>query len=390
MIRVGLAIGRRSSMIVAVQDGRIVYEREGEKPGDLLSGLPASLKVRPITVGLHSGLAASDDAWPAPSGFKTRELSEVVPVLLEARAAGETLEGLSVDARLEAGSVMSLGVPTEALRALLAEARACGLRIGSVTSLAAALAQVYSGQGGLSLVWAGMRIEVASRASWESSPLDRPMTPEEESARVGDLSPAQKAGFAVATADVEALPNALRGLPEAPRALGQVFYRPLVGLGLAASLLLLALGTLVRAHAERARLELEAADALEAGLLSKHFPGRPAVRGELSKSVREKVRETGQTSQDAGAFPSAFRFFREIGKYLPEVEPLGLALETIDVTPEGGRLVATVEAPPKEPLKNAALLEGRLNDSPLLIARGDFESREKDVQVRLKLDYRSR
>ena len=73
---------------------------------------------------------------------------------------------------------------------------------------------------------------------------------------------------------------------------------------------------------------------------------------------------------------------------MPEPEALGLTLESLDLAPDGGRISARLPAVKEDPLKNASQLESRLNQSSRMTARGDYEVRDGQVQVRLRMDYK--
>lgn len=406
-IKIGIAIGRRAARLVAVGGDRRVctlrFDREvARSPGtppsvvlaELLAELPEAFKKQGIAVALSSGDLACDDVWKAPEGLRARDVAAVAPVLLEARATGETLEQLAIDVRLGAGELAAVALGTKELLELGLKARDRGVRLSLVTSLTAAIADVFAREGNAAIGWAGQRVEVErkdGKLAWRSVPLDGA----EESALATlaiaglALAPGQAAALAVALADPEVVPDALRGAPDAPRTFGERFRIPLRALGAAAALFLAALGLFFRAEGNRFQAELAVAEQAERSLWKRQFPDRPPVRGEFLRTAKERLRDSGQALGDA-ATPSAFHFFMDLGKHLPDAEALGLTLETLDVSPEGGRMSAAVASVPGDVLRNAALLEAKVNESSKMTARGDYEARERDVQVRLKMDYRSR
>jgi hypothetical protein len=103
--------------------------------------------------------------------------------------------------------------------------------------------------------------------------------------------------------------------------------------------------------------------------------------------MRERLSDLGEIPGSTD-FPSALAFWGEIGKRMPDPEAIGMTLESLDLAPDGGRISARVPAIQGDPLKNASQLEGQLNQSRKMAARGDYEVREGQVQVRLRLDFR--
>jgi hypothetical protein len=320
--------------------------------------------------------------------MKARDVSTIAPVLLEARSAGETLEGLSVDVRLSGERLEVAALESTTLREIQEATRLKAMTLRFVSSIPAVIAQVFPQEPRIALLWAGQRVEVERREEklrWRSVPLDRVRGEEGSPAlslRGLVLHPGQVPALAAALAHVDFVPNVLRGAPDAPRSFGERFRTPLQMLGAAAALLLAACGLYFRAQEHRSRAELDAARSKEAELWKLRIPDRTYVKGDLLRVSKERLQSSG-LGPGEGAIPSAFHFWMELGRCLPEVE-------TLDLSPEGGRLSATVAAVPGDTVRNAALLEAKLNDSPKIAVRGDFETRGQDVQVRLKMDYRTR
>jgi len=400
-LHAGLVLGRRAIALAVVEErggnrtlvfDRVAARRElGESVRTALSDVPAHLRRADLRIALSGGDVACDDLWESPQGLKPREVARIAPVLLEARAAGETLEDLSFDLSLEAGRLTAVAVRTELLRTLVNAAGEAGFRVTLVTSIPAALATAFPTEPRIVLAWEGQEIEVKREGislSWRSRPKDGASGVQLEGS-LRDLTPAQAIAFAAATVNPERVPNALRGLPEAPRSFGERCRNPLMALTGTAALLLVSLGLLFRAEMDRLGAEVKDAIQVEADLVRRHFPERKAVRGELLRSVRDKLRDSGVAGA-GGSSPSAFLFFADLGKHFPDVEPLGLSIEALDITPDGGRMTAAVLPAPGDPLRNASLLEARLNESVRIAARGDFEIRGNDVQVRLKMDHRAK
>jgi len=407
-LRSGIAIGRRAGRAVCltIQGGKasLVLDRQIDRPigmpvaetlRALLEELPGVAQGSPVGIVLASGDLACDDVWQAPQGMKARDIAAVAPVLLEARAAGETLEGLSVDIRLSREQLEVAALDNKTLREIQEAVRSKALTLELVTSIPAAIAEVFPRESRIALLWAGQRVEVDRREGplrWRAVPMDR-VRGEEGSPTLSHqglgLRPGQVAAVAAALAHPDLVPNVLRGAPEAPRTFEEKFRRPLRMLGFAAALLLVAAGLSFRVQEQCFRAELAAARNREAELWKFHFSDRTYVKGDLLRVAKEKLQGSGLAPGD-GTIPSALCFWMELGRYLPDVESLGMTLETLDLSPEGGRLSATVAAVPTDTLRNAALLEAKLNDSQKIAVRGDFETRGSDVQVRLKMDYRPR
>lgn len=407
-VRIGVAIGRRAARLVVVGGDRrscvILFDREIARPpaappslvlGELLSDVPEPFRKETLAVALSSGDLACDDVWEAPHGLRTKDVAAVAPVLLEARSTGESLEHLSLDFRSGEGQLTAVALATRELLALREKAAAQGGRLRLITSIPAAIAETYLKQGSHSLCWAGQRVEVErkeEKLAWRSMPWDRAEDASATPLEIAGLSlgPGTAAAIAVALADHDAVPDALRGAPDAPRSGWERFRSPLQAISIASAFSLLAVGFFFRAEDARMGSELATAEQAERNLTLRQFPERTPVRGDLIRMVKDRLRDSGQGAAGDAPVPSAFLFWLELGKHLPDVEALGLSLESLDISPEGGRLSAAVASSQGDALRNAALLEAKLNESAKLSARGDFEARERDVQVRLKMDYRSR
>jgi hypothetical protein len=405
-ITIGVAVARNCADLAVVEvrrgkatllfDGHI-DRAEGQSPSvvlqSLLSAVPKDLARNPIHVALSWGEFACADALPLPGRVKSSAISKVAPGLCESRSAGEALEDLSIDVLPRGEGVWALALGSEILSGLTTVAGVSGLVLGLVTATPVALAEVLEDDASLQLVHGGERTEIRKekgRAAWRVFPVNRAAWQEggEIPTILGlQVTPGQAGAVAVALADPLVVPNILRGAPDAPRTFGARFHRPLSWLGVAAALFFLSLGLFFRAVEARSRSEQKAALAQEEGLWKKFLPERPRKQGELLRTMKEILKDSGGVSVE-GDFPSALAFWAEIAVHLPDVEPMGMTLESLDLTPEGGRLSAVVVSVPGDPLRNAALLEGQLGLSERLAARGDYETREKDIQVRLKMDYR--
>ncbi len=408
-IRVGIAIGRRWASLLVVEKARsacsILLQREQVRiPGDsaadcleaLLGVLPVEYLRTPVSLALSAGELACSDTWDLPEELTKSAAAKLAAVLCEARCAGETLETLSLDVRQNDRSIVAVALRTDLLVALQRVASARGSRLSRITSLPAALADTFTDETPLVVRFGGEEISIERgevRTGWRSFPIDCG----EERAGEGNgipwqgtsISSALAPAFAAALADSDRVPDALRGLPGAPGRTLERLRTPLVGLAAAATLFLLALGIHFQSKRAEAERHLVAVRALESDLWKRHWPARAPKEGGLLQAMRAHLRESGAQPGDA-VVPSALSLWSEIGKGLPDVETLGMTLESLDLSPEGGKLVATLPVAPGDKLKNAGILEKGLNQSEGILVRGEYEAREKDVQVRLRIDARDR
>lgn len=393
-VRVGVAIARRAGAVavVDVRRGRpfgapiLTAEQErrgscGEILRELLQKVPGSSRKAPLAVALSDGDFACAETVPAGPSIRPRDLVRIAPSIAEAECAGETLEELAVDAAVLGKTLLAAALRRETLAEIRRVAAEAGVHLELVTAVPVALAAMLADGKSLELSWGGERTEAkreAGAVSWRSHPMDS-----------GDQDAGGGAPAAVAAAacDPESVPNLLRGAPDAPRSFGGRFRRPLLGLAGTSALLVLALGLEFRATRARVEMEKARASVLERELWAKYLPSEKERPGQLLWTVRERLRAAG-AGGGGPAYPSAFLFWHEIARRIPEADELGMTLETLDLSPEGGRLSAVVSAVPGDPLRNAALLEAKLGQSQVMTARGDYEARAKDVQVRLRMDYR--
>jgi hypothetical protein len=116
------------------------------------------------------------------------------------------------------------------------------------------------------------------------------------------------------------------------------------------------------------------------------LPQQSVAPGGLLIEVKRRLADGGESS--GRREPSALSFWSEVAGHLPEVDGLGLTLESLDLLPDGGRMTARVPTGNEHPLGSATRLEQALNESPHLKARGDFEVQEGQVLVRLRLEYK--
>jgi hypothetical protein len=153
----------------------------------------------------------------------------------------------------------------------------------------------------------------------------------------------------------------------------------------AAALLLAAVGVFFHRRARQEEADLRAVRQGLADLSTRLLPDRPAADPGLLRALKFRLADG---ADGAGAPPSALAFWSELARHFPDPEAIGLTLESLDLAPEGGRLSARVPAAADDPLKNAARLEGELNQSPKVRTRGDYEVKDGQVLIRLRMDYK--
>jgi hypothetical protein len=255
-----------------------------------------------------------------------------------------------------------------------------------LTSVPAALANVFEE---CSFSTGGERFEVWRDAEGvaraRSYPIEGP--DEDGSLRYKDLEVpiAFATAFAAAMCDPDRVPNHAHLLPGTTKARWTRLREPILNLATAAALLLAGLG--IWFHREKAREEAYLEDSRQATveLWTRVLPADVPKESGLPGAMLRRLRDAGEG--DAGG-PSALAFWAAIGQQFPDPEPLGLCVESLDLSPEGGRLSARLPAAKENPLKNATALEGHLNQSERVRARGDYEVLDGQVHVRLRMEFK--
>jgi hypothetical protein len=393
----GVAVSRRSVTLVAVQRSGTVatvaqQRRIDRAPGttipELLRTLLAEFRNPRTPMDLAVALSLADvacgDAWTPPATWADAG-ARTLPALCETRCVSETLETLLLDVSRPGGTWLLVAMDRSAAQEI-AEA-AGGFRLKVLTAAPAALASAF---GNLRIAAGGERIEIECREgipSWRACPFDGPDEPGSVPWNGVQIPREQAAAFAAAVCEPDAVPNLLNAFPQHRKTFLKRFRDPLLNVGAAAALCLGAFGVQFHREAVRERDELAAARRAEMELWGRFLPTDGPREGRLLKAMRDRLADLGETS-GAADIPSALAFWGEIGRQMPDPESLGLTLESLDLAPDGGRLSARVPASKDDPLKNASQLETRLNQSKKLAARGDYEVREGQVQVRLRMDYR--
>ncbi|MBI3828864.1 MAG: hypothetical protein HY291_05075 [Planctomycetes bacterium] len=438
--RIGMAIGRREITLAGVEgDGKgrrlALQTRRVRAPGAtlaasikaLLAGLDPGWQRCEVRIALSPSDLACADVFEVPFRTET-QVQAVAGSLAEGRSTGESAENLAVDALLlestpDGSRVELTALPIDTLEALRAAVREA-LPQGSltlVTALPAVLARAFVPHqvpfvmafqaGGEGFILAGRDRELASVRAF---PLENghPLSPAKLQAVASGLGaanvsihdlgaadeidlkcgvraePAFACAAAVTALNVAALTNVLRGAPDAPRSIGSKLERPLLLLAGAAALLLFAAGLVFHVKARRAESALERTAEQERKLWNEYLPGQPYRADGLAAALKRVLNEQQRTAE-ANRGASALAIWGELGKALPDPDTVGLVLDSMQLDTAGGRFTAKVDAKPGDPLANAALLEHALNSSERLSARGEFETRDNAVTVRMRLDYRT-
>jgi hypothetical protein len=260
---------------------------------------------------------------------------------------------------------------------------AAGHRLELVTSIPEALAELWET---LSMTIGGERIDVAPGLR-RSRPTESPEEPASLNWNGVEVSAASAAALAAAAADPESVPDLMNVVRSAPGSLARRLRDPLLNVAAALILCLAAVAVHFHRIAERGRVELAGAESAELELWERYLPSEIPRPGRLLKTMSERLSDSGEGS-DSPEIPSALSFWGEIGRQMPEPDAIGLTLESLDLAPDGGRLSARLPATQGDPLRQATQLEGLLNQSKKVSARGDYEVRDGQVQVRLRMNFR--
>ncbi len=347
--RVGLYLGRRALLRAVVSaDGALVFEDLSMPP----QGAPAASPLgAQVSVSLSPGISIARSS--------TGELSTRPAAL----STTEDLEALEAYLRplIGDGPLRTLSSPAEALREVFGEC-------------------AFSVAGERFEVW---RDEAGSILRCRSYPVDGPDDPGSLTWEGKSIPLRYAPALAAAVCDPDRVPNRATLLPGSKGALLARLREPILNVAAAAALILGALG--VWLHREKSREEADLATTKRATmeLWSRVLPSEAPKESGLLRALHARL---GDGGGEAG--PSMLAFWTEIGKHMPDPEPLGLCLESLDLSPEGGRLSARLPAGKDDPLKNAAALEGHLNQSEKLRSRGDYEVRDGQVQVRLRMEFK--
>jgi hypothetical protein len=377
--------GKTSSIVLERRIERSAGTSIGQILLTLFSEITLPAKDTILSMALSPADLACGDAWSLPENLTQKAASRVGAALCETRCASETLETLVVDAPLSAAAAQAVALDRGQVEDILKATG--GTKITLVTAVPATLAQVF---GTVLLTQGGERFEVAVRdgiPSWRAYPVDGPDETGSLTWNGQEIPCEQAAAFAAAMCDPESVPNLLNALPQHRKTFLKRFRDPLINIGAAAILCLGAIGIHFHRAASREQGEIAAAVRLEKELWRRFLPGEEPREGRLLRTMHDRLGDLGEAGGGPD-FPSALAFWGEIGKQMPDPEALGMTLESLDLAPDGGRISARMPALKDDPLKNASQLEGKLNESKKMTARGDYEVREGQVQVRLRMDYK--
>jgi hypothetical protein len=386
---VGIAIHRRLACLAALEHkGRQTVlsvgrrlDRTPNALSELLGLIPGEFRGAPVSIALSPADLACGDAWPLPPGMKSAALPRVGPSLCEARCAGEALEDLALDLQESRGILRAVALRSDRLAGLLEAAK--GRRLQTITAIPAALEALF---GEIDLQAGQERFQIR-QGSWRSYPVDGSVDSGMLHVKDLDIPGDLAAAVAVALARPDGLPNLMNAV-ESRKSFVRRFAQPLLQVGAAGVLCLAALGVRYHREGEKSRLELESLRRMEQELWARTLPTTPPREGGLLGAMKKRLDEIGEAPGESSDHPSALAFWAEIARSMPDPEALGLTLETLDLAPDGGRMNARVPVGKEDPLRYAAELEGRLNKSEHLKSRGDYEVREGQVQVRLRMDFK--
>lgn len=303
------------------------------------------------------------------------------------------MEDLSADLVPAGSQVHAVAMRTRAVEELRAVVIGRGLSLKLVTAAPIAMGYAFK-DGPLDITAAGERCQlerIGDSLTWRSFPVDvvEDQVLKGTLSLNGDPIPAgQAAAIAVILADPDEVPNLLYGLPGAPRSFGARCRNAFLALGVTAVLLLGALAFQFDRESWINASDLNQIHQAESRLWAKYLPGRAPREGELLRTMKRHLVETGGRSTDAGS-SSVLTLWSEIAARLPDVNETGMTLDALDLSPDEARLALRVAAPADDPMRNAALIEERLNRSDKIRARGDYEAKEREVAVRLRVDYKA-
>src|SRR5579862_454176 len=335
---IGLSVLRRKAALVVIRRHRageeIALQREalrgpeaplGAVVEGLLEGLPPELRDVPLRLALSGRDLACGDAWEWPTRPGSVTLSRLIPSLLEARSLGESADHLAVDAVAEGAELQGIALLRSTLEDLHAR---LGRRLELVTVAGAALRRTFSPA---TIVFGGEEIEFGPKG-WRFRPVDGPDQPLVLPRGDESVESAFAAAFAAAVADSAEIPNLVR--PSAGLTRLRRYRDVLLNLAAALTLLLGALG--YRFHREMFQTEQSVQEVrqMEDELWARLLPWEDPKPGRLLPTMKARLQEIGE-GPGGPDVPSALAFGGEVGKVLPDPEPLGLTLDSLDLAADG-------------------------------------------------------
>lgn len=426
--RVGISIGRRAVAVAGVLAGRSavidfsgVSERNREST--LVEALQAALEKLPpawrnsdIFLAISSGDLACADCFEVPFSSEG-QIEAISGSLAESRCAGFSAEELATDLQridgTKTGSIVQVvALAHRTLSAILACVKTAlpAARLRTVTAIPMALSHAIHRQGVHGLIVAGEGILLANDGhaqAWRSFPVgsgrpEQALSTRAASVGAGDITihtreislcdidtvPIDLAA-AVAVALVEPGKNAnlLRSAMDAPRSALARLRGLLTLAGAAAALLFVAAGLYFDKQARQLETGATAIEKTERTLWEGALPTEAYKPAALTSRLKKILAQRNRVAE-ANKYPSALAFWGEMASVLPNADQVGLSMESLQLGPDGGRLTGKVNKGTADPLSNASLLESALNNSESLAARGEFETRETEIVVRMRLDYR--
>jgi hypothetical protein len=426
---IGISMGRRELCIVsAIGDKNnctITYKSNYNIPDpknvsailrQALQELPSN-DISCVRIALSPAFLACAGIIDVPYR-KESQVAQVAKSLAEATCAGETAEEIEVDfqvgERTASGSSIELiAVRKAALIQIIDTVHAIlpSCRIDTISALNAVLAEslqcapakVIEFPGEAAILSMEGRFSRCRMFPWNSSP----DAPDDTSARLAKLGVPAGATFydkdadilvsgretkarysgaaAVLFANQSHVPNLMRPLNQSWSA---PVYTQLRVAAIAASVLLLALGFLFNRQKDAQDGELQMLAAVEESLWKSAWPAEPFKQDELLPKVKRILTEHKKLCE-ANSFPSALKFWAEFAASMPDPDKLDFSLESLQLSSVEGRMVARVAAPPDKQLSNAAEFEAALNSSKRIKARADYERRESEIVMRVRMDYRA-
>jgi len=383
----------------------------------ILAALPTEWQTADVRLVLSAGDVACADCFDVP--FKSEsEIDDTAASLAEGRCAGESAEELAIAIRQAVRRKDGSCVHTLALKqSQLKELRdvfAKGLPRAKLTVITSALPMLSSmlSRNGVYVLDARAAGEVLSvqvndgvAQKWGSRPSgDAAFDPNLAVKQFGDVGKLETfatevslkgqakapAHLAVAYAALSCEPaevlNVLTIAPDAKTASSGRLRGAWMRTAVAAMLLFGAAGfyfDTVAAHSAQALSEVETK---ERKLWKLRFPGKQYLPGALHANMNKMLADHNK-GQGANQFPSALGFWGEVASHMPNAEQVGLSIESLQLSHDGGRLVGRVDKANDDVLKNASILEAHLNQSKQMQTRGEYETRQNDIVVRLRMDY---
>ena len=424
--RVGISIGRKAVSIAGVLAGRsavvdfsLISERNREST--LVDALRATLEKLPPTwrssevfIAISSGDLGCADCFEVP--FSTEgQIEAVSGSLAESRCAGFSAEELATDIHRMSGTktgsmIQVVAIPHRTLSAIqdCVKKALPSARLKTVTAIPMALSRALPQPGVHGLVVAGEGLLISNdiTPAWRTFPIGLIDPIQALTSRAGSVGDGEvrihaseislrgiekvpiefAAAVAVAISDSGSA-NLLRSAKDAPRSTLARLRGPLTFVGAAAALLLVAAGLFFDKQVRQLDTGATALEKAERKLWESSLPNEPYKPTVLTSRLKKILAQRNKVAE-ANKYPSALAFWSEMASVLPNADQMGLSMESLQLGPDGGRMTGKVNKGKSDPLSNASLLESALNNADGLAARGEFETRETEIVVRMRLDFK--